>query len=196
MVRRAQFAICSSRPTAVISLRNDFFKSVTFGARYGDRWVSFHQANPGPAFGPPVPATSIPGLGVVTDNNLFVSNADMNIRKWWSPSADFLLDHTDAVRAAGGRPLGTPPADPASTFTDEEKNFGFYGSANYKATIGSLPLDGVFGVRVINTQQTLGGYQHPLDSSGSSINDQFVKVTKLEQQLGSIARDQRTAASQ
>jgi len=170
----AQFAL---KGDAVISLRNDFLKSVTFGARYSDRAVNFHQANPGSAFGPAVPATSIAGLGTVTTNNLFVSTGDMNIRTWWSPSESVLLGNTDLVRAAGGRPLGTPPADPASTFIDEEKTLGLYAMGNYKATLGELPLDGVFGVRLANTRQTLGGYQHPLDSSGSSINDQFIKTT-------------------
>jgi TonB-dependent receptor len=124
-----------------------------------------------------VAASSIPGLGVVTNNNLFVSNSDMNIRSWWSPDPGFLLNHTDVIRQAGGRPLGTPPADPASTFTDEEQTYGLYALANYKATLGTLPLDGVFGVRAANTDQSLGGYQHPLDASGSSINTLFVKTT-------------------
>ncbi len=170
----AQYAV---KTDAVISLRNDFLKSVTFGVRYSDRGVNFHQANPGPAFGPAVAATSIAGLGVVTSNNLFVSDADMNIRKWWSPSASFLLGHTDLIRQAGGRPLGTPPADPASTFSDDEKNLGLYAQANYKATLGTIPLDGVFGVRLANTRQALSGYQHPLDATGSSINSSFVKTT-------------------
>ena len=168
----AQYAI---KADAQYSLANAFIKSFKFGVRYSDRAVNFHQANPGSAFGPAVPATSIANLGTVTTNNLFVSTADMNIRTWWSPDTSFLLNNTDAVRAAGLRPLGTPPADPASTFTDEEKNFGLYALANYKATIGTLPLEGVFGIRAINTDQSLGGYQHPLDSTGSSINTVWVK---------------------
>jgi iron complex outermembrane receptor protein len=169
-----QYAI---KTDAEITLNNDFIKSFKLGARYSDRSVNFHQANPGPAFGPAVPAASIPGLGVVTSNNLFVSSADMNIRQWWSPDANFLLGHTDTVRAAGGRPLGTPPVDPASTFNDEEKTFGLYALANYRATIGTTPLDGVIGVRFVDTHQELGGYQHPLDASGSSINNAYVKTT-------------------
>lgn len=168
-----QYAI---KTDAVVTLGNGFLKSVKFGARYGDRTVHFHQANPGPNFGPAVAATSIAGLGTVSSNDLFVSNSDMNIRSWWSPSADFLLDHTDAVRQAGGRPLGKPPVDPASTFNDVEKTFAVYALGNYKADLGTLPLDGVFGVRLANTHQNLSGYQNPLDANGSSIAGAFVKT--------------------
>jgi iron complex outermembrane receptor protein len=170
----AQYAI---KTDALFTLANDFVRSLKFGLRYSDRAVNFHQANPGSAFGPAVPASSIPNLGVVTANNLFVSNGDMNIRSWWSPDPNFLLNNTDVVRQAGGQPLGPKPADLASTFSDDEKTLGLYGLANYKVTLGSLPLDGVFGVRFANTKQDLGGYQHPLDSSGSSINSLFVKTT-------------------
>jgi iron complex outermembrane receptor protein len=160
---------------ALISLNNAFIKSLKLGLRYSDREVNFHQANPGSAWGPWVPATSITGLGVVTTNHLFVPASDMNIRTWWSPDANFLLTNTDVVRTAGGRPLGPKPVDPASTFTDQEKTLGIYAMANYNTTLGSTPLDGVFGVRIADTHQNLGGYQHPLDSTGTSIPNLWVK---------------------
>jgi TonB-dependent receptor len=75
-----------------------------------------------------------------------------------------------------GHPKGTPPADPASTFNDEEKTLGLYGLANYKLNVG-LPLDGVFGVRFVDTHQSLQGYVHPLDASGNTSGTEWVKAT-------------------
>jgi len=172
----AQYAI---KTDALISLNNEFIKSLKLGVRYSSRSVHFHQANPGShGFATTIPGASIPGLGSVTTNNLFVSNSDMNIRTWWSPSTDFLLNNTDAIRKAGGLGyVGAPPADPASTFNDDEKTGTIYGQANYNVTIGSMPLDGLFGVRFVDTHQSLGAYQNPLDASGTSIPGQFVPVS-------------------
>jgi TonB-dependent receptor len=43
--------------------------------------------------------------------------------------------------------------------------------------LGSMPLDGVIGARLVNTHQLLGGYQHPLDASGNSNNSIFEKTS-------------------
>jgi len=171
-----QYAI---KTDAQISLHNDLIKSIKLGARYSSRSVHFHQANPSPTPAPwfTVNAATIPGLGSVTSNNLFVSQGDMNIRSWWSPSTDFLLNNTDVLRKAVGLPTGSPAADPASTFTDDEKTGAVYALANYKTNVGTLPLDGSIGVRFVDTHESLGGYQHPVDSTGSSSGTGFVKTT-------------------
>jgi TonB-dependent receptor len=165
----AQYAV---KADARFSLRSDLIRSVQFGVRFSNRTVNYHQANASPTGIPggffATPTSSIPGLGGVYTNELFVPAEDMSVRSWWSPSQSFLLNNTDAVRAAVGLPAGTPPADPASTFTDKEKSFALYGLARYGATLGTMPLDGVIGVRFADTHQTLGGYQHPIDETGSS----------------------------
>jgi TonB-dependent receptor len=170
-----QYAI---KADALIFLKGDFLKSVKFGMRYSDRQVNFHQANPASKWNSGwVSTASLPTLGSVTTNNLFVSNSDMNVRTWWSPSTDYLLDNTDKVRTLGGLALGRPAADPASTFMDTEKTIALYAQGSYKIQVGSMPLDGVFGVRLPHENQTLQGYEHPLDSTGSSITTQWVKTT-------------------
>ncbi|MFT3867873.1 MAG: TonB-dependent receptor [Nibricoccus sp.] len=176
---KAYSAQYAGKVDALLTLQNEFIKSLKFGTRYGSRTVHFHQANPAANWRSGwIPVNSVsPNLGVVTSNNLFVSTGDMNVRTWWSPSTDFLLDNTDAVRVAGGLSRGSPPADPASTFNDDEKTLAFYGLANYKFDIGSLPVDGVVGARAVQTKQTLGAYQNPVDANGSSIPDQFRPVS-------------------
>ncbi|HEU5080801.1 MAG TPA: TonB-dependent receptor [Opitutaceae bacterium] len=164
-----QYAV---KTDALIRLKNDFVSSLKFGVRYADRKVNYHQANSSPTGNPAgffaTPTSTIPGLGGVFTNDLFASAEDMSIRKWWSASSDFLLHDTDKVRAAVGLPAGNPPADPASTFNDQEKTFGVYGLANYNLKFGNTPVDGLIGARFVDTHQSLGGYQHPVDASGNS----------------------------
>ena len=163
----AQFAL---KTDATISLSNSFLKSIKVGLRYADRVVDYHQDNSSPYPAPwfTINAASIPGLETVTNNNLFVSEGDMNIRSWASPSSDFLLNDTDAIRKVLGMPNGAPPADPASTFNDDEENMTAFAMLNYKFTLG-VPIDGTLGLRGVRTKETLTGYQHPVDSTGSSL---------------------------
>jgi len=173
-----QYAV---KTDATIKLGNDAIRSIQVGVRFSDRDVHFHQANPSPTGNPAgffaTPASSLPGLGGVFTNSLFVSSKDMSIRSWWSPNQAYLLSNTDSVRAAVGLPSGLPPVDPASTFNDKEQNLAVYALARYSLKFGDMPLDGLFGARFANTHQTLGGYQHPVDATGTSSGAGFEKVS-------------------
>ena len=114
-------------------------------------------------------------METVSSSTPFVSASQLNVRQWLTPNADFLLSHTDIIRAMAGRPLGLPPADPSRTFLDDERDFAPYALANYKATVGDMPLDGEFGVRLTDTQQTLAGYQQQLVNGNTS--GAFVKTS-------------------
>jgi iron complex outermembrane recepter protein len=139
-----------------------FIESLKFGVRYSDRGVDSHQAYPGD-YGLPYAtlASSIPGLMVPSETNLFVSNTQLNVRQWESGSSAFLLNNSDMniLRALAGQPLGMPAADPALTFLDEEEDFATFAMANYHADLGGMPLDGSVGVRFTDLHQSLGGYQ-------------------------------------
>lgn len=174
----AQYAI---KTDVTVALNNAFLHSIQLGLRFSDRSVHYHQANPSPTGNPAgffaTPASSLPGLGGVYTNGLFVSSSDMSIRSWWSPSQSYLLNNTDKVRAAVGLPSGLPPIDPASTFNDKEQNFAIYALANYGWNGGGTPVDGAIGARLVDTHQTLGGYQHPVDATGNSNSSLFEKIT-------------------
>lgn len=182
---RAYSGQIAGKLDAKFTLASPFFQSISTGIRYSDRVANFHQANPGPTqvlagfFA--TPASTIPGLGGIYTNDLFVPASQMGIRSWWSPSPSFLLNNTDTLRAAVGRPNGLPPTDPASTLLDTERNFAIYALANYRANIGSLPLDGSVGVRLANNRQILGGYEHPVDSTGNSDLAAFEKSSNTNQ---------------
>lgn len=178
---RAYSGQVAGKIDAKFNLASDFLRSIQTGVRYSDRVANFHQANPGPTGNPAgffaTPASTIPGLGGIFTNDLFVPASQMGIRSWWSPSPAFLLNSTDTLRKVVGLPNGLPPTDPASTLLDTERNFAVYALAKYGATIGTLPLDGSVGVRLANSRQILGGYQHPLDATGNSNLAAFEKIS-------------------
>ncbi len=170
---RAYSAQYAAKSDVLIRLSGtDFLRSAQFGVRYSERDVHYHQANPSPTGSPDgffaTPTSDFPGIGGVFTNKLFVSSDQFNITKWWSASPSYLLNDTDKLRALLGLPLGQPAADPASTFNDKEQTFALYGLVNYGTTVGTMPLDGVIGARFVDTHQSLGGYQHPLDAQGNS----------------------------
>ena len=157
---RAHSSFYAAKTDALIKLDSSFLKSLQFGARYADRDVNFHQANPGSRALPFATLVStIPGLATTNKSTPFVSASQLNIRNWVTPDEGFLLNNADIFRTIVGQPLGLPVADPARTYTDSEKNFAAFGQANYKAKVGGLPLDGMFGVRFTDNHQTLGGFQ-------------------------------------
>jgi len=150
----------AAKGDALIRLESPIARSLQFGLRYGERDVNSHSANPGSY---PLPfatlASSVPGLGRLSSSTPFVSESQLNVRQWYSGDENFLLGSTDTLRALAGRPLGLPDADPSRVFTDKEQNFATYGLANFSTMFGTLPFDGVAGVRFADTHQSLGGYE-------------------------------------
>jgi len=147
---------------ATVHLSTPFLDALKFGLRYSDRGVDSHQAYPGDY---PLPfstlASSIPGLLVPSETNLFVSSTQLNVRQWLSGSSAFLLNNGDLniLRGLSGQPLGLPPSDPALDFVDDEKDFAAFALANYKTLLGRMPLDGELGFRFTDLHQSLGGYE-------------------------------------
>lgn len=152
-----QYAVKSD---VLVKLGNNLLSSLKFGVRYADRDVNSHSANPGSY---PLPfgtfASSVPGLDSLSPSTPFVSTAQLNIRQWVAPNPTFLLDNTDVIRGLAGRPDGLPPADPSRTFIDSEKDFATYGMGTYHADLGTMPLDGLFGVRFTDAHDGLSGYE-------------------------------------
>ena len=49
------------------------------------------------------------------------------------------------------------PYDPAATFSATERSYALYGQGKYKFTVGGIDVDGVVGVRVVNTDGDYSG---------------------------------------
>ncbi len=177
--QRAHSVQYAVRGDILYRLRNSFLRSLQAGARYSERDVNFKSANNGGNFRwMAAPATSVAGLGRLSSGNLFIGPDQINVRRWWSADENFLLNNTDTLRPIFGQPLGLPPLDPAQTFKDQEKTTAFYGMANYATQVGGLPLDGIVGVRFVNTKDSLGAYQRQTVSGNTTGDYVFTTVDR------------------
>ncbi len=92
---------------------------------------------------------------------------DGNPAQFLSESTNFLLDNAREIRAFYDAPLSGPPADPAATFSDDETTAALWGQAKYAIDLGSLPVDGQVGLRVVQTNRTLTGTDQTTNADGS-----------------------------
>jgi iron complex outermembrane receptor protein len=76
---------------------------------------------------------------------------------WYTPCASYLISDTAAVRAAVTGTSAAKALDPGSYFADEEKNYALYGKAHVGWDLGSVPIDGVLGMRITKTDTDLLG---------------------------------------
>ncbi|MCC2978046.1 TonB-dependent receptor [Sphingomonas sp. PL-96] len=95
-------------------------------------------------------------------------------RQWWAPSRDAIFGNIDAIRdlaRAGLAQIGTPgaleelaryqsdvPAYVANEKFDAiERSYAVYGQIHYGFDIGTVPIDGIIGARIVNTTATATG---------------------------------------
>jgi iron complex outermembrane recepter protein len=74
-----------------------------------------------------------------------------------TPSADFLLDNTDVVRAYYGAGVGRFPADPDRFFSQKEQTLTAHLSGKFGFDLGSVDVRGAVGARLIKVDRTLDG---------------------------------------
>jgi TonB-dependent receptor len=159
-----------------------WIKSIATGLRFGDRFASNREDNQGGldcrAPTPVDPASpqhddivaaiaspacftalnALPGTAYhVTSGTQF--NGAFGIRNWTDASPTWLNDNIGYLRTLFGQsPTGErPPADPTQSFDDREKSYAAYGKLNFGVNLGSHPLVGNFGLRVVDTDVHLSG---------------------------------------
>jgi iron complex outermembrane recepter protein len=145
------------RADAVYSMPEDgFFKEFSAGVRYARREAESIRSFLGGTGGPPVPtlASSIDGLDALSEP-MAGGGPQYDLVQWYTPDADFLLENTDRIRQAFG--VAKRALDPGSFFSDEEITYAGYVQTKIGFDLGAVPVDGVFGVRVVRTDQTLTG---------------------------------------
>ncbi|WP_404477736.1 TonB-dependent receptor [Novosphingobium sp. BL-52-GroH] len=134
-----------------------FLSAFKIGARYTNRDVNSQAtASIGLAASDPVAVSTLPdGLVTLSPGGLVKGKA--GVGRFIVADGDYLLDNSDTVRGWFGQLAGERAYTPELAFSDVEKTYAFYGQAAYRFDIGSMPVDGVVGARVVNTVQNLAG---------------------------------------
>lgn len=163
---------------------DEFIREISAGVRYADRSAESNQSYGGAAYPFVHSSVSIlPGLNGVSEP-MADGGPDYVTTQWYTPSASYLLNNTDKVRAqtalryvpysinGAGVGSGTTPTeyalrndpvtgkrkiDPGMFFSDVEKTFAGYVQSKIGGDLGSVPWSGVVGLRLVRTEQTLGG---------------------------------------
>jgi TonB-dependent receptor len=168
------------RVDATYSLDKGIFKSVQAGFRYEDRTAESQSTNPssvGYPFGA-INASTIPGLETVTPGGFFQGDATVGVTRWATPDGNFLLDHTNVLRALLPAPYthqGEPAFDPSRYFSDIEKTYAGYVMSKAEFTLAGVPVKAVGGIRFVETDQALHGFDSIPDPTATDPNN--YKVT-------------------
>jgi iron complex outermembrane receptor protein len=136
----------------------DFLKNFKLGVRYTTRRAS-SQATASVFIGNPdpngTPLSALPGFATLSPSGLV--NGKLGIDRFVLGNENWMLANPDKIRAVFGQPAGDRPFTPSLAFFDDEKTYAFYGQAGYGFDLGSVPVDGTGGVRVVNTVENLHG---------------------------------------
>jgi iron complex outermembrane receptor protein len=154
---------------------DEFIREISAGVRFADRSAESNQSYGGAAYPfAASPVSSLPGLNGLSEP-MAGGGPDYVTTQWYTPSASYLLNSTDKVRAqtallydrnatsAAVFALRNDPVtgkrriDPGMFFSDVEKTYAGYVQSKIGGDVGSVPWSGVVGLRLVRTEQTLGG---------------------------------------
>ncbi len=145
----------------VYDLDQGILKELQVGVRYNEREGTFRAVAGGPNFPGPNRGTLVSSIGLPSD---FLVRSPDSIpyinggAHWYTPDPDYLLGHTDELRAFYGSVAGDPAWDPTRNYDAKEKTYAGYGQVKYEIPLdGSMSADGLAGVRVVRTDRTLNG---------------------------------------
>jgi TonB-dependent receptor len=79
------------------------------------------------------------------------------IQQWVDADPRWLTENAGFLRAAFGQPTTPPPDDPTQSFDDREQSYAGYAKANFGFDLGTVPVDGNVGLRVVDTQANMKG---------------------------------------
>lgn len=165
-----------------------FLSSVSAGLRYAVRNAESIRSFQGAAYPfAPSPVSALPGLDGLSEP-MASGGPRYDLVQWYTPSADYLLENIDLVRqqtagmyfqdqtsaelfAFRNDPVTfARKLDPGTFFSDEEITTALYLETEFGGEWGALPWSAAAGVRVVRTEQTLGGNQsQDLTDDGVSI---------------------------
>jgi iron complex outermembrane recepter protein len=171
-------------------------KSIAAGLRFGDRFARNREDNQGGldcrgASTPSSPTnaqllaaiaspacftalTALPGTAYhATSGSIF--DGAFGLTSWTDADPNWLINNAGYLRqlfdqsATGAR----PPADPTQSFDDREKSYAAYIKGNFAFDLGSHPLIGNIGLRVVDTDASMAGNTLVI-STPDNVNYSFV----------------------
>ena len=167
----------------------DLLPSIQVGVRYVDRNASLEQGNRyayTASLGIPLAGLPSGALETVTDG--FRDNNVPAFQNWLMPSRANIRENfgglQDASRAALVRLVAANPndqgykdalaryetaiipVDPLGGFSSNEKTYALYGQGKYDISLGGIDVDGVIGVRVVNTDGRYSGVSRVVAADG------------------------------
>lgn len=149
---------------------------IEFGVRYVDRDSHREFGNRYWAFeGRRIPFSQVPLDYQLFDPGFRGSSVQQGYRAWLSPTYESIRANLVQLRqfnmGLGGTAFGpntddAPTPDPLQTWDANEKNFAAYAQARYEFALGDIDIDGVVGLRYVNTDVTLSGTQFVIPAGG------------------------------
>ena len=154
---------------------NGLFRSFQMGARYSNRKISYR-------YGYRDSSPLVDGSAVsLTDLGYPYETATTDISgssspTWYHLDGSYLLKNMDSVRewlvanSTTGQDWSTkyPSLNLGSGYASTEKTFAVYGQFNYAFDIG-VPVDGLFGARVVNTWGVSDSASYQYDTSWNEV---------------------------
>ena len=151
------------------------FREIQAGVRYTDRGAT---AEEGDRYAFQLralgfrPVTQMP-VDVEVIESGFSDSIIQQTRTWASPTRDSIRGNIEQLRAIAGFTPGRPDADPLKGFGSTEKSYAGWGQVRYVLDT-RVPVDGVVGIRVVETQSTISGTQR----EGDAMNGTFIPRTE------------------
>jgi iron complex outermembrane recepter protein len=152
---------------------SSWMKSIDTGVRIVDRFAQNRADNAGgiDCLGPPPPAnansvacTTQPVLNTLPGTAYHATygtqfGGQFGIRNWVDADPNWLINNIGYLRqlfnsSSNGSP---PPQDPTQSFDDREISYAGYVKGNFGFNVGSLPLSGNIGLRLIETRASMLG---------------------------------------
>jgi len=134
-----------------------FLKNFKIGARYTSRRATSQSTASVPIGNPDpngTPVSSLPGFAELSPGGLV--NGKLGVDRFVIGNENWMLANPDKIRTLFGY-TGDRAFQPSLAFFDDEKTYAFYGQLAYGFDLGSIPVDGTAGVRVVNTVESLNG---------------------------------------
>lgn len=105
------------------------------------------------------------GLDLQVSQPGFVGETYPSVRSWVTPTYDSIRNNVGMLRELMGWDTGAPAYSTTSHFTADEKSIAGYLQGNYEFKLGDIPVDGIVGVRVVNTDESMTSSERTEDSN-------------------------------